>query len=183
MIDLGSRKVVGWATADHLRTDLVEQALCNAVTQRRPEPGVIFHSDRGCQYTSGQYARAAADAGVRLSVGRKGQCWDNAVAESFFATIKTELLDRQSWPTKAKAHKAIFEYVEGWYKHPPRAFQPRLPQPRHLRSHPIPPGRSGSVITPHRPCPSKRGNPSPSNGDAGPAWQPYPCRTRRPSPS
>lgn len=115
VIDLGSRRIVGWATADHLRTDLVEQALRNAVTQRRPEPGVIFHSDRGCQYTSGQYSRAAADAGVRLSVGRKGQCWDNAVAESFFATIKTELLDRQSWPTKAKAHKAIFEYIEGWY--------------------------------------------------------------------
>ncbi|MFD1046068.1 integrase core domain-containing protein [Kibdelosporangium lantanae] len=67
------------------------------------------------QYTSGQYARFARDHGVRLSVGRKGQCWDNAVAESFFATIKTELLDRQSWPTKALAHKAIFEYVEGWY--------------------------------------------------------------------
>jgi transposase InsO family protein len=115
VIDLGSRRVVGWATADHLRTDLVEQALRNAITQRRPEPGVIFHSDRGCQYTSSQYARAASDAGVRLSAGRKGQCWDNAVAESFFATIKTELLDRQPWPTKAKAHEAIFEYVEGWY--------------------------------------------------------------------
>jgi transposase InsO family protein len=115
VIDLGSRRVVGWATADHLRTDLVEQALRNAITQRRPEPGVIFHSDRGCQYTSGQYARLARDTGVRLSVGRKGQCWDNAVAESFFATIKTELLDRQPWPTKAMAHKAIFEYIEGWY--------------------------------------------------------------------
>lgn len=115
VIDLASRRIVGWATADHLRTDLVEQALRNAVTGRRPERGVIFHSDRGCQYTSGQYARAAAEVGVRLSVGRKGQCWDNAVAESFFATIKTEMLDRQPWPTKAKAHKAIFEYVEGWY--------------------------------------------------------------------
>jgi transposase InsO family protein len=115
VIDLGSRRVVGWATADHLRTDLVEQALRYAVIQRRPGRGVIFHSDRGCQYTSHQYARAATDAGVRLSVGRKGQCWDNAVAESFFATIKTELLDRQSWPTKALAHKAIFEYIEGWY--------------------------------------------------------------------
>ncbi|MET8759913.1 integrase core domain-containing protein [Lentzea sp. NPDC004782] len=66
------------------------------------------------QYTSDQYARSAADAGVRLSVGSKGQCWDNAVAESFFATIKTELLDRQPSPTKAKAHKAIFEYIESW---------------------------------------------------------------------
>jgi len=115
VIDLSSRRVVGWATADHLRTDLVEQALRHAVTGRRPDRGVIFHSDRGCQYTSGQYARAAAETGVRLSVGRKGQCWDNAVAESFFATIKTEMLDRQPWPTKAKAHKAIFEYIEGWY--------------------------------------------------------------------
>lgn len=110
VIDLGSRKVVGWATADHLRTDQAEQALRNAVTQRRPGPGVIFQSGRGCQYTSGQYARAATDAGVRLSVGRKGRCRDNAVAESFFDTIKTELLDRQPSPTKAKAHKAIFEY-------------------------------------------------------------------------
>jgi transposase InsO family protein len=115
VIDIASRRVVGWATADHLRTDLVEQALRNAVTGRRPDKGVIFHSDRGCQYTSGQYARAAGETGVRLSVGRKGQCWDNAVAESFFATIKTEMLDRQPWPTKAKAHKALFEYIEGWY--------------------------------------------------------------------
>jgi transposase InsO family protein len=115
VIDLASRRVVGWATADHLRTDLVEHALRNAITARRPDPGVIFHSDRGCQYTSGQYARVAAEFGVRLSIGRKGQCWDNAVAESFFATIKSELLDRRPWPTKAKAHKAIFEYIEGWY--------------------------------------------------------------------
>jgi transposase InsO family protein len=115
VIDLSSRRVVGWTTADHLRTDLVDQALRNAIRQRRPEPGVIFHSDRGCQYTSVQYARLARENEVRLSVGRKGQCWDNAVAESFFATIKTELLDRQPWPTKAMAHKAIFEYIEGWY--------------------------------------------------------------------
>jgi transposase InsO family protein len=115
VIDLASRRVVGWATADHLRTDLVAQALTNAVTARRPTGPVIFHSDRGCQYTSSQYARLADQLGVRLSVGRKGQCWDNAVAESFFATIKTELLDRQSWPTRTHAHKAIFSWIEGWY--------------------------------------------------------------------
>ena len=115
MIDIASRRVVGWATADHLRTDLVTQALDNAVRQRRPEPGVIFHADRGCQYTSAQLATLADDLGVRLSVGRKGQCWANAVAESFFATIKTELLDRPPWPTRPKANKAIFEYIEGWY--------------------------------------------------------------------
>jgi transposase InsO family protein len=115
VIDLASRRVVGWATADHLRTDLPEQALRAALAGRRPAAGVIFHSDRGCQYTSEQYRRAATRAGVRLSVGRKGQCWDNAVAESFFATIKTELLDRQPWPTRTQAHQAIFEWIEGWY--------------------------------------------------------------------
>jgi transposase InsO family protein len=115
VIDLDSRRVVGWATADHLRTDLPAQALRNAITGRGPEPGVIFHSDRGCQYTSHQYAQLAERSGVRLSVGRRGQCWDNAVAESFFATIKTELLDRQAWPTRAACQQAIFEWIEGWY--------------------------------------------------------------------
>lgn len=115
VIDLASRRVVGWATADHLRTDLVAQALTNAVATRRLTSPVIFHSDRGCQYTSTQYAWLADQLGVQLSVGRKGQCWDNAVAESFFATIKTELLDRQAWPTRTRAHKAIFAWIEGWY--------------------------------------------------------------------
>jgi transposase InsO family protein len=115
VIDIASRRVVGWATADHLRTDLVEQALRNAVTTRRPAAGVIFHSDRGCQYTSAQYAHTATELGVRLSVGRTGQCWDNALAESFFATIKGELLTHRSWPTHAAARAAIFDYIEGWY--------------------------------------------------------------------
>jgi transposase InsO family protein len=115
VIDLASRRVVGWAVADHLRTDLVDAALTDALTRRRPATGLVFHSDRGCQYTSDQHARLAAAYGIRLSVGRRGQCWDNAVAESFFATIKTELLHRQSWPTHQAAHQAIFEYIEGWY--------------------------------------------------------------------
>jgi transposase InsO family protein len=115
VIDIASRRVVGWATADHLRTDLVEHALRQAVTRRRPPAGVIFHSDRGCQYTSAQFATAATDLQVRLSHGRKGQCWDNAVGESFFATIKTELLDDGVWPTRAAAHAAIFEYIEADY--------------------------------------------------------------------
>ena len=115
VIDLASRRVIGWATADNLRTDLVAKALSKAVTTRRPTAQVIFHSDRGCQYTSAQYARLADQLGVRLSVGRKGQCWDNAVAESFFATNKAELLDRRAWPTRAAAEQAIFEWIEGWY--------------------------------------------------------------------
>ena len=115
VIDIASRRVVGWATADHLRTDLVADALRDAVTRRRPDPGVIFHSDRGCQYTSTQYAQLAAQLRVRLSIGRTGQCWDNALAESFFATLKTELVEHRTWPTRTHAHKAIFDWIEGWY--------------------------------------------------------------------
>jgi transposase InsO family protein len=115
VIDIASRRVVGWATADHLRTDLVADALAAACRQRRPTGPVIFHSDRGCQYTSQQLAFLAGQLGVRLSVGRTGQCWDNALAESFFATIKRELLDTTAWPSRATAHTAIFDFIEGWY--------------------------------------------------------------------
>jgi transposase InsO family protein len=115
VIDLASRKVVGWALADHMRTDLVIDALKMAFTGRRPLPGAIFHSDRGCQYTSIDYGQLARAHGVTLSVGMAGQCWDNAVAESFFATIKRELIDTRAWPTRAGLRTAIFDYIEGWY--------------------------------------------------------------------
>jgi transposase InsO family protein len=115
VIDLASRKVVGWAFADHMRTELVTDALSMAFANRAPETGVIFHSDRGCQYTSGDFAELARVNGVVLSVGRKGECWDNAVAESFFATVKRELIERRAWPTKAGLRRALFEYIEGWY--------------------------------------------------------------------
>ena len=109
VIDIASRRVIGWATADHLRTDLVADALTAACRQRCPARPVIFHSDRGCQYTSHQFATLATEFGVRLSVGRTGQCWDNALAESFFATIKRELLDTRTWPSRAAARTAIFD--------------------------------------------------------------------------
>ena len=115
VIDLASRKVVGWALADHMRTELVEDALSMAFVNRAPEKGVIFHSDRGCQYTSKDFTDLARRNGVVLSVGRKGECWDNAVAESFFATIKRELIDTRAWPTRAGLYRAVFEYIEGWY--------------------------------------------------------------------
>jgi len=115
VIDLASRKVVGWSLADHMRTELVEDALSMAFANRAPEQGVIFHSDRGCQYTSKDFADLARANGVVLSVGRKGECWDNAVAESFFATIKRELVDTRAWPTRAGLRRAVFEYIEGWY--------------------------------------------------------------------
>jgi transposase InsO family protein len=115
VIDLASRRVVGWALADHMRTDLVVDALKMACAQRHPPAGVIFHSDRGCQYTSGGYAAVAAELGVTLSLGRKGECWDNAVSESWFASFKNELIDTRPWPTIAGLHRAVFEYIEGWY--------------------------------------------------------------------
>lgn len=115
VIDIASRRVVGWATADHMRTDLVAEALTAACRQRRPVRPLIFHSDRGSQYTSQQFAALADQFGIRLSVGRTGQCWDNALAESFFATIKRELLDTAAWSGRAAARTAIFDFIEGWY--------------------------------------------------------------------
>ena len=114
VIDIASRRVVGYAMADHLRTELIAGALSNAVAARDPEPGVIFHSDRGCQYTSAAYATLAEDCEVVLSVGRTGQCWDNALAESFFSSLKGELIDTRTWPTRSGARRAVVEYI-AWY--------------------------------------------------------------------
>lgn len=114
VIDIASRRVVGHAMAGHLRTELVADALSNAVAARDPGPGVIFHSDRGCQYTSAGFAGLADDYQVVLSLGRTGQCWDNALAESFFASLKGELIDIRPWPTRAAARQAVVEYI-GWY--------------------------------------------------------------------
>ena len=111
-VDVG--RVVGYAIADHLRTELVSAALANAVAARDPAPGVIFHADRGCQYTSAEFAGLASDCAVTLSHGRTGQCWDNALSESFFASLKGELLDLQAWPTQAMARLAIVNYI-AWY--------------------------------------------------------------------
>ena len=114
VIDIASRRVVGYAMADHLRNELISAALGNAVAARDPAPGVIFHSDRGCQYTSASFAGLADDYQVVLSLGRTGQCWDNALAESFFASLKGELIDLQAWPTRAATRRAVVEYI-GWY--------------------------------------------------------------------
>jgi transposase InsO family protein len=114
VIDIASRRVVGYALAGHLRTELVADALANALAARSPAPGVIFHSDRGCQYTSAAFAALASDHDVTLSLGRTGQCWDNALSESFFASIKGELLDHQAWPTRDMARRAIVGYI-AWY--------------------------------------------------------------------
>jgi transposase InsO family protein len=115
ILDAFSRKVVGWAVADHLRTDLAAAALQMALTSRRPLPGLIHHSDRGTQYTSTTYGEILAERGLRRSIGRPGTCWDNAVAESFFATLKKELFYPHTWATRRSARAAIFSFIEGWY--------------------------------------------------------------------
>jgi transposase InsO family protein len=115
VIDLGSRRVVGLAMADHMRAELVIEAMRMAITSRRPGSGVIFHSDRGSQYTSGAFRTLLAKHGIVQSMSRVGECWDNAVAESFFATLKNELAYREVWPTRAGARRGIFEYIEAFY--------------------------------------------------------------------
>jgi putative transposase len=115
ILDAFSRRVVGWALADHLRAELATAALDMALAGRRPGSGLIHHSDRGGQYLSAAYIARLAAREARSSVGRPGTCWDNAVAESFFATLKTELLHRAVWPTRQHARTAIFQYIEGFY--------------------------------------------------------------------
>jgi putative transposase len=114
VLDVYSRKIVGWAMENHLRTELVLEALQNAITQRHPV-GVIHHSDRGCQYTSYAFGKRCQEAGVMPSMGSVGDCYDNAMAESFWATLEREVLSRRRFKTQAEAKTAIFTWIEGWY--------------------------------------------------------------------
>jgi len=115
ILDLFSRAVVGWAIDKSLETTLVLRALESATIRRRPRTGLLHHSDRGCQYTSIDYRTRLAELGVTVSMSRKGNCWDNAVAESFFATFKKELIHRQSWTSRLDLRNAVFEYIEAFY--------------------------------------------------------------------
>ena len=114
VLDVWSRRVVGWAMAEHLRVELVLAALEMAVQQRRPT-SVIHHSDQGCQYTAIAFGARCREAGVRPSMGSVGDCYDNALCESFFATLECEWLARHRWPDPAHARRAIFDFIEGWY--------------------------------------------------------------------
>jgi putative transposase len=114
VVDAWSRKVVGWAMSTHLQTALVMDALQMAIQQRRPEE-VIHHSDQGSQYTSLAFGQRCRDAGVRPSMGSVGDCFDNALCESFFATLECELLDRSTFHNQAEARQAVFQFIEGWY--------------------------------------------------------------------
>jgi putative transposase len=115
VVDACSRMVVGWAMAGHLRTELIEAAVEMAVSRRRPAAGLVHHSDRGTQYTSIAFGLRCRSAGIVQSMGRTGDAYDNAMAESFFATLETELIDRSSWRTRADARLAVFDYIEAFY--------------------------------------------------------------------
>jgi transposase InsO family protein len=115
VIDLATRMVTGWQLADHMRTSLVTGALDMAITHGHVQPGAIFHSDKGAQYTSAELARFCQAHGIRTSTGRTGVCWDNAAAESFFGALKNEMYYRQSFPGRAHARFAVAEYIETFY--------------------------------------------------------------------
>jgi len=115
ILDLYSRKIVGWAMRDHMRTELPLAALTMAIQRQRPQPGLIHHSDRGSQYASHEYQNALAATEIRPSMSRKGNCWDNAPMESFFHTLKTELVHHKNYATKEDAKRDLFQYIEGYY--------------------------------------------------------------------
>ena len=115
IVDAFSRRVVGWSMATHMRAELVTAALDMAVARRRPGEGLVHHSDHGSQYTSLAFGRRLRESGIAASMGSVGDCYDNAMAESFFATLETELIDRSDWANPAAAKAAVFEYIEVFY--------------------------------------------------------------------
>lgn len=151
VLDTFSRRIVGWAMETHLRTDLVLQALNLALWQRRPKE-VIHHSDQGSQYTSIAFGQRCRETGVRPSLGSVGDCFDNAMCESFFATLECELLDRRRFKTQIEARMAVFEFIEGWYNphrrhsaldyHSPINYE-RIQQTENLTASPTPSTETG----------------------------------------
>jgi transposase InsO family protein len=140
ILDLYSRFLVGWAMSERITRELTLDALDMARVRRRPRQGLLHHSDRGSQYASGDYRQALADHGLVCSMSRRANCWDNAVAESFFATAKVELAQDERWATRAAARTALFEYIEVFYNGQrchsalgylsPRAFEQECMQQR-----------------------------------------------------
>ena len=115
VIDLCSRRIVGWSMADHMRTDLVSDALSMAVVRRGPDEGLLHHSDRGVQYASEDYQYLLQSHRMEPSMSGKGDCWDNACMESFWATLKNELVNHERYATREQARQSIFEYIEVFY--------------------------------------------------------------------
>jgi putative transposase len=115
VLDLRSRRVIGWSMSQSMERGLVLDALRMALNRRRPGGGILHHSDRGSQYASAECQQLLDDHGMTCSMSRKGNCWDNAVVESFNATIKTELIYRKTWDTREEVRSAIYKYIESWY--------------------------------------------------------------------
>ena len=115
VLDLFSRRVVGWAMADHLGHELALAALDMAIARQRPAPGLLHHSDRGVQFAAHEYRKRLQQHGILCSMSRKGDCWDNAPMESFYATLKGELVEQRDYLTHAEARADIFQFLEGWY--------------------------------------------------------------------
>ena len=115
VIDLYSRQVIGWSMADNMKTKLINDALTMAIWKRKPKKGLVWHSDRGSQYASDSHKSVLKDHGIIQSMSRKGNCWDNAVAESFFHTLKTELTNHYQFKKQKEAKNVIFEYIEVFY--------------------------------------------------------------------
>ncbi len=130
--------------ADHMRTELVADALRMTIGARRPAPGLVFHSDRGTQYTSAEFTALLDEHQITQSLSRPRQCWDNAVAESFFASLKTEMIDRQSWATRAHVRRAVFDYIEIFFNR--QRFHSSLHAHRVRGDHPPSHYRSGVII-------------------------------------
>jgi putative transposase len=115
VIDLYSRQIIGWSMADNMKAQLINDALTMAIWKRKPKKGLIWHSDRGSQYASDSHRAILKDHGIVQSMSRKGNCWDNAVAESFFHTLKTELTNHYQFKNQQEAKNVIFEYIEVFY--------------------------------------------------------------------
>jgi putative transposase len=149
VMDCYSRRIVGWAIADHMRKELVIEALQMAAARRRPDVGVVHHSDRGSQYTSLVFTNRCALVGIEVSNGSRGDCFDNAAMESFHASLKKDLIHRRSWPTKAEARTAVFEYIEAFYNRQRRHSRLGMLSPVDYenRSHTLSSGKAASRLT------------------------------------
>ena len=168
--DTYSRAIVGWSMATHMRSALVVDALRMALARRRPGPGLTHHSDQGSQYVSLAFGRAARQAGIAISMGSRGDAYDNAVAETFFATLKKELVNRRTWPSRLELQSAVFEYIEAFYNRQRRhstlgmvspaeyeqtqtTIQIKENQTTNYLTTPCHPNRGRSIRTKHERCP------------------------------
>ena len=144
--DVFSRRIVGWAMDNHMRTELVLDALNIALARRRPQPGLIWHSDQGSQFVSLAFGQEARRAKIAQSMGSKGDCYDNAVAETFFATLKKELIHRRSWPLRSELRSEVFDFIETFYNRRRRHSSLGMLSPADFETAASTSGLSNSII-------------------------------------